>query len=185
MQDKIVKLEKVRWKDLNLFQNLKLKEMTVSAYEQLKNSLKNNDYIDPLKVWQETSGKIWVIDGHHRIKSFMEIEKTDKTIVIPEYINAVFINFANRKEAAKAVVIYSSQYAKTTEEGLYEYLHQEQIDFDEIKLDMNIPEIDISTFEQSYYRNIEDIVPESGENQGKLDHPIIIECPKCGYKIEK
>jgi hypothetical protein len=89
IKDNILKTEKVDWKKLDWLQNEKLKEFFVESKDRLKVSLKKNDYIDPLNVWQDETGKIWVLDGCHRQAALKECE--EEGIKIPELLTANFI----------------------------------------------------------------------------------------------
>jgi hypothetical protein len=48
------------------------------------------------------------------------------------------------KEAAELVLVYSSNYAKITQQGLLDFVQNFDLDFPDLKNMMNIPEFDNS-----------------------------------------
>jgi hypothetical protein len=138
IKNRILKTEEVEWKKLKNIQAPNFKELTKEAYEKLKQSIVKNDYVMPLAVWQD--GKdIYLIDGVHRLRVMTELEK--EGVELPKKLPANFLDCKNRKEAAKLVLVYSSIYASVTNEGLYEFINLEGLNFDDLKLEIDIPEL--------------------------------------------
>jgi hypothetical protein len=149
IKDNVLKTEKVAWKELEWLQNEKLKDFFVKSKDLLKESLKNNDYIDPLNVWQDETGKIWVLDGCHRQAALKECE--NEGVLIPELLTANFIKCRDRKHAAKLVLVYAAKYAQITGEGLYEFIETEGLTLDDFKMEIDLPEIDFDDFEKNFF----------------------------------
>lgn len=158
--NRIVRTQDVAWKNLEWLQNPRLKDMTRRAFERLKNSLRKNQFLMPFNVWEEKEGKVWILDGHHRQRALRELET--EGVKIPDMLTANFISCKNRKEAVGLVLIYSSVYANVTEDGLYETIATEGLDFDEMKLDLELPLIDLDKFEAGYLKD-----PGAGEGAGE------------------
>jgi hypothetical protein len=78
-----------------------------------------------------------------------------------------------RKEA-KAFLLASSRYGRTTEEGLYEFIIDGKLDFEELKQEVDLPEINFERFVMGYGQE-----NKGGGNGGNETQ---IECPKCGWK---
>jgi DNA modification methylase len=76
-------------------------------------------------------------------------------------IPVVEIEAENEKEAKRLVLLISSRYGHVTDEGLYEFIMTSELDFNELKEEVDLPEIDFKQFEQSYF--IED--PQDAEPQ--------------------
>jgi DNA modification methylase len=157
IKNKIIKTELVEWKKLDWLQNPNLKEMTKESFERLKNSLKKNDFIMPFNVWQN-NGKTWILDGHHRKKAMEEIKGNGYKI--PGLLPANFIRCKNRKEAVRLILVYSAIYANVTEDGLYEFLNAEGLDFNDLKMDVELPQIDWKEFEKGWMKDEPEEPPE-------------------------
>jgi len=147
IKSKILKTENVNWKKLKPIQPENFKELPAESYKKLKNSLIKNQFIAPFAVWQDKDGAIYTIDGIHRQRILNELEKDG--FDVHEALPANFIECKNRKEAAKLLLVYSSAYAKTTQEGLTDFLDLEGLDFQELKAEIDIPTIDLDKFEIS------------------------------------
>ena len=150
IKNKIIKTEPVKWRDLRWLQ-AELKEMTVECMQRLKKSLIDNGFSMPFHVW-DTGKEIYILDGHHRQRVLQKIEKDGHTI--PEMLPANFIQCKDKKQAAKMVLVFSSIYAKITDEGLYQHLEEFGIKFEDVKLELDLPEIDLKEFNQSYFQDI-------------------------------
>jgi 3'-phosphoadenosine 5'-phosphosulfate sulfotransferase (PAPS reductase)/FAD synthetase len=148
IKSKILKTEPVKWKSLEIIQPKNFKEMSKESYSRLRESLIKNDFCQPMNVWQH-NGKIHCLDGHHRIKVMTELEK--EGYKIPEKLPANFIKVRNRKEAAKLILIYSSIYANILGDSLYEFMSTEGLSLDDIKMDVELPEIDFEKFEMEFF----------------------------------
>lgn len=108
-------------------------------------------------VWQ-SKDTIFIIDGHHRFKVLDLLE--NEGYEVPKKLPCTFIDCKNKKEASKLVLTYSSIYAKVQEEGLYEFLNVNDFNFEEIKSQIDIPEIDFENFTKGF------LTDENLENNG-------------------
>lgn len=152
IKSRVIKSEGVEWKKLKFIQADNFKELSKEAYEKLKSSITNNQFIESFKVWQK--GKVlYCLDGFHRVRVLKELEAEGWKV--PETFTADFVDCKNTKEAAKLVLIYSSIYAKISEEGLYEYLHKNFLDLSEVLPEIDIPEIDMEQFQAGWFEDIE------------------------------
>lgn len=162
IEDKVIKTEKISWKNFEFLQKATFKDINKDQFQKLKTSIIKNDFIETFKVWQ--NGKaIYCLDGFHRCKALESLEQDGYTV--PQQMSATFVQCKNKEDAAKKVLIYSSQYASVTDEGLYEFSHDYNINFDDIKLEIDIPKLDLDKYEAGYvhdgeYNEEEDIVPE-------------------------
>ena len=164
---RIVKLDSVNWRDLPCIQHDTFKELTDKAFRVLENSLFRNKFIMPFFVW-ENGGKGYILDGFHRKKVMLQMEKdgyldeNNKRHVVsfPDMLPAIFIDCENEQDAAKVVLALSSKYAYETGEGMYEFMHKFNLNFDDIRLTTDFPKIDFEEFEMEF---LKDIAPEEIE----------------------
>ena len=141
IQSQIIKQEPVQWKSLKWLQSSKLKDIGDRGIEKLKNSLKENNFVQPFNVWQDSKGTIWILDGHHREKALTQLEAEGYTI--PETLPANFISCKDKKDAAKMVLLYSSIYAKITNDGLGEFLDDFDLDLSNLINEIDLPNVDL------------------------------------------
>lgn len=173
---KILKQELVPWRELKWLQSSKLKDLGDRGIEKLKNSLKENNFVQPFNVWEDSKGVVWILDGHHREKALKQLEA--EGFQIPDLLPANFVECADRKAAAKMVLVYSSIYAKITNEGLGEFLDDFDLDLSNLVNEIDLPGLDLADV------MLENFEPAELEDQIKLDKEKLIKCPKCGHEFE-
>ncbi len=157
VRSRVLKTEPINWRTARWLQNESLKDIDQASMDKLKVSMVKNNFVMPFNVWQEDESTIWILDGHHRQKALDDIIKNGvlidgqvKFIEVPELLPATFIDCADKKEAAKLVLIYSSIYAKIQNAGLDEFLKMHQIEFEEVKLEIDLPDFSMPRFEQKF-----------------------------------
>jgi len=152
--DKIIKSDFVNWRNLEIIQPKGFKELSKLAYQKLRNSIIENNFVESFKVWE--NGKIYCLDGVHRCKvlDILDSEGYD----IPDKFRADFIECKDKKQAKKMILVYSSRYAKLLEEGLYEFV--QDLNWDEITKVVDFADIDIDRFTDGYMRDTEGLIDE-------------------------
>jgi len=175
--NRVIKQDFIKWEELNWIQG-ELKELSEKNFKKLLNSVIENGIVKAFHVW-ENKGDIYCLDGNH-LKKVIEHIKENNLYEIPEKLKADFIECKDMKEAQKMVLVYSAEYAKITEEGLYDYLHQTGLneDFAELEGYLNFSNINLEQFEKGYLDDdyqIEEIpeVEIQGETEEKAEYLII------------
>lgn len=161
IQSRVIKTEPINWRELQFIQQENFKEWVNNGDKKLLESILKYQFIDPFKVWHH-EGINYCLDGRHRFLDLEAVLKSGKDV--PELLPATFIDCTNMKEAAELVLVYSSAYAKITQQGLLDFVQHFDLDFPDMQNMMNIPEFDNIAFEgmlnQSTNTN-EAIVPSS------------------------
>jgi 3'-phosphoadenosine 5'-phosphosulfate sulfotransferase (PAPS reductase)/FAD synthetase len=170
--NRVLKTEPVRWRELTWLQNANLKDMSKPAYEKLRKSIVTNGFIAPFHIWQ-SKNETYILDGHHRQKVMAEMEKDG--FAVPDMLPANFVDCKSMREAKKLVLVYSAIYAQVTDEGLYEYLNIEGLNFDDIKLEVEFPKIDLDKFERGWIKDDFHFRPDKGfawQGEAETEHKI-------------
>lgn len=144
IQSRILKTEPVRWKDLKFIQQENFKEWHNNGDQKLQQSILKYQFVDPFKVW-ESEGVLYCLDGRHRFLDLTSIEASGQEI--PEMLPATFLDCADMKEAAELVLVYSSAYAKITQQGMFEFLQTFDLSFPDLSNIINLPEFDEVAFQ--------------------------------------
>ncbi len=142
-------IEQVNIKELENFQG-NLKELQESEFKKLSKSIEKYGFKIPIFVWNNK-----ILDGHQRV---FVLKKQGYNGTIP----VVRLEAKNIKEAKELILLINSRYGKITDEGLYEFIETGDLDFDELKELVDLPEIDLEDFEMGYYK---DDVPGVGEDE--------------------
>jgi DNA modification methylase len=144
INSRIIKTELINWRELQFIQQENFKEWVNKGAEKLVESILKYQFIAPFMVWQN-EGVNYCLDGRHR---FLDLEKVSESGAnVPQLLPATFVDCANMKEAAELVLVYSSAYAKITQQGLLDFVNNFNLDFPDLQAMMNIPEFDDIAFQ--------------------------------------
>lgn len=170
LTSRVIKTEPVAWKSFKFIQHDSLKSWEETDKARLKSSILADQFTQPFYVWQDPkTNEIFCLDGRHRTLILHELilEGSD----IPELLPATFIHCENKTEAARLVLIYSSIYAKVTQQGLFDFLQMYELQYDSIINQMAIPEFSTDRFEQKFNVYGGDQVQE--EDEQITENPIV------------
>lgn len=157
IQSRVIKTEPINWRNLQFIQQENFKEWINNGDAKLLESIMKYQFVDPFKVW-EHEGVLYCLDGRHRYLDLVKV--ADANYNVPDMLPATFIDCDDMKEAAELVLVYSSAYAKITQQGLLEFVQTFALDFPDLKDILNIPDFDNIAFEGLL---MQDEFGESGE----------------------
>jgi DNA modification methylase len=161
IKSRVLKTVPIKWEELQFVQQENFKEGNNNGDKKLLDSILKYQFVDPFKVW-ESEGKLYCLDGRHR---FLDLQKAKESGVdVPVMLPATFIDCSSMKEAAELVLVYSSAYAKITQQGLLDFVQNFDLDFPEMQSMLNIPEFDEIAFQgmlNNSGTNTEKIIPAS------------------------
>ena len=166
-----------------------LKDKTREQLDKLKRQILKHGFSFPLFVWRDKNKDVYAIDGHGRrfvseelINEGYKFKYKDKKVVTD--IPIVWIEAKSKREAKEKLLALNSSFGRISDEGFYGFLFEPgaELDFDEIKMDLDLPGLDLGKFEAGYIIDevVEDEPPEPPkEAQSKLGD--LYELPaKCG-----
>lgn len=166
--EKYIELEK-----LNFFQG-KLKTISKEDFDDLKKSLIKSGIPIGFHVWKDSKGKFWIIDGHHRWLALKAL-KDEGYFIPPLPVNMVLA--ANKKEAARSVLISNAKYAHINQESISDFAIDFELGVDDFEF-LDIPGIDLGNTE-SEPGEVNNTSKELNQEDFKdFDH----QCPKCGFE---
>jgi len=169
---RVIKTELVNWREFKFIQANNFKDFEPEAAHKLKASILGNNFTQPFYAWEDPDGIVYCLDGKHRTKMLEEL--ISEGYDVPYLLPATFVHCDRKKEAAKLVTIYSSIYARVSQQGLFDFLKEYDIAMDEIKGQIDLPEFSFDRFEQKF--DIPGIESLTDEDEEELypDDPIII-----------
>lgn len=149
LKSRVLEIRVINWRVVDFLQQGDFKELPIEAKVKLKTSILENNFVQPLYVWQDPSdGIIYCLDGKHRVLLLEELVTDGHEV--PFLLPATFIHCDNKQEAAKLVLIYSSIYAKITQQGLFDFIQMYELEYETIREQMHIPEFSNERFEQKF-----------------------------------
>ena len=155
-----------------------LKELTEKNFGKLKSSILKHGITFPFCVWRD-GGKNYVIDGHQRDRVLRVIAKEGYDI---PPLPCATVSAKDRREACEKILIINSQFGKMTDESLYEFLSDNDLDFMELEPLLDLPEIDFEKFNETYVTE-PNYGPASADEQSRLDQKSPVVCPECGHSF--
>ena len=147
IKNRVLKTELIDWKSLEFIQDENFKEWIDDGDKKLLESILKYQFADPFKVW-ENEGTIYCLDGKHRFLDLKHLQEIG--VNIPEQLPATFIDCESIEEAAELVLVYSSAYAKITQQGMFDFVSKFNLDVPSLRDRINIPEFSMERFEQKF-----------------------------------
>jgi hypothetical protein len=144
-----------------------LAEMSKKNYEKLKNAFLTYGICFAVTVWKH-KGKNYIIDGTGRFRTLIKMK--EEGIDIPP-LPIVETECKDEADAQRKILLGRSEFHKTSEEGLYEFIHCANIPISDVVKDYDFSGIDLSRFAAGY---------EKEDTHEKK----IITCPECGYEFQ-
>ena len=146
LASRIIKTESADWHSFQFIQNGAFKELSGVAGDKLKKSILKNDFSQPFYVWEDiAAGVVYCLDGKHRIDILNDLKADGHNV--PQLLPATFIRCADKKEAAGLVLVYSSIYANVTEQGLFDFIEEYDLRYDDFKETIDLPGFDDVEFQ--------------------------------------
>lgn len=156
INSRIIKTEPINWRELQFIQQENFKEWVNNGAEKLVESILKYQFISPFMVWHH-EGINYCLDGRHR---FLDLEKVALSgTAVPDLLPATFVACNNMKEAAELVLVYSSNYAKITQQGLFDFVNNFGLDFPDMQAMLNIPDFDDIAFQGLMNKNDSENTP--------------------------
>jgi hypothetical protein len=147
INSRVIKTIPVKWRDLEFIQQENFKEWINDGDTKLIESILKFQFVDPFKVW-ESDGKLYCLDGKHRFLDLLQVSELGHNV--PDELPATFIHCENIESAAELVLVYSSAYARITQQGLFDFVSTFNLDIPSLKDVINIPEFSMERFEQTF-----------------------------------
>lgn len=149
LQSRVIETRLLKWKEFQFIQQEQFKDLSPHASDKLKKSILENQFTQPFYVWEEPeTGIYYCLDGFHRVKMLHQL--VNDNFRVPEELPATLIHCENKQEAAKLVLIYSSIYAKITQQGLFDFIQAYDLEYTDIVGQIDIPEFSTDRFEQKF-----------------------------------
>jgi len=138
-----------------------LKSLSKKNFKILKDRIRKYGFDSPLYVWKDEEGKFQILDGHQRFRTIGRMIKEGFTL--PEgKLPVVYILADSVEDAKERLLGYISQFGEIDLQGLHEFTAE--LNFDEWKLEIDLPEVNLEKFEEEFLKEFEDIyTPEKPE----------------------
>jgi len=140
-----------------------LKSLSKENFEKLRKEILDTGYAFAMHVWQDPKTNRWkLVDGHQRFRTLTHL--ITKEGYACDLLPVVPVAADDYKQAKRRVLQGTSQYGEMTNDGLYEFMSEAELHFDELDA-FRLPDIDIEDFKEEFEdkpvgHSPEDDVPE-------------------------
>lgn len=145
-----------------------LKELRKPELEKLKRSILKHGFSFPVFIWGSK-----ILDGHQRVFATKSLIKDGYSI---EDIPVVEIHAESAAEAAEKLLVLNSRYAEITDEGLYEFLAENELDIRDFSCDLSLPAFDMESFIGGCREDGSGGEVETGREEINEIYAVYIEC---------
>lgn len=166
----------VSYGTLKTFQG-NLKSLSEKRAKELMAQIKELGWIAPVFVYNKNE----IIDGHQRLAVLPTLIAEGYTI---DKIPVVDITANTRTEAAKILLAINSRYGEISNEGLYEFMSNMELEVEDI-IELELPDINIDEFIPEFFVD-SPLVKKSGGGEGEGDggeDKSPRQCPECGFEF--
>lgn len=174
----------IAWRDLHDFQG-DLKELSEASYHKLSTEIKETGFAFAPHVWKNPVDRLWYkVDCHQRVKTVLRM--VDEGVRAPKKVPCVPVKAKSMKEAKRRVLQASSQYGEITKQGLFDFMKDAGVDFDDFRDSFEFPTIDLEKF-TAFFDDApaKQINGDAGEVDAGQFSKLVHTCPKCGHKFAR
>lgn len=163
-----IKCEGKEYHDIDELKPLqgKLKSIDEKKFNDLKQSLINDGLPLGFHIWKDDKSNIFIIDGHHRQLALKALRNENYFI---NKIPCTPVIAKTKKEAAKAILISNSHYAKMNQNSLSDFMVDFELNLEEIG-NLDLGDIGLDLFDK------DDEQKESEEIDLDFKYKIEIDC---------
>lgn len=147
-----------------------LKDLSDKQFASFRKELVEHGVNRPMLVWlhKETN---FVLDGHQMLRVLLVLR--DKEHFVVPALPVVDVVAASRSEAKRKLLGLASVYGRVNSDGLYEYLHDAELDVSTIE-SISIPEFKLSDFRDEYVEH---------DKVKREKTPKVLICPNCNHSL--
>lgn len=137
--------------DLTELQGQDFKTLTEESYLRMRRTIEEDGFQFPVFVWR-SDGKNFIVDAHQRRRVLLKMRDEEGWTVPP--LPCCWIHAKDKKSAAEALLRLNSHYGKMDVEGLYKFVHENEIDWNSVvgKLD-DFDFVRLTAFDEGWMRD--------------------------------
>ncbi len=123
-----------------------LKDLAPAAASKLKKSLLSNGFCFPFFVWK-SGDKNYYLDGHQRDRVLRQLKA--EGVKVPDQFPVAFVDAKNKAEAARLILLQSSNYGKMTGATLNIFADENSLDLQAMATMLDLPNINLDNVLQT------------------------------------
>ena len=124
-----------------------LKSLSEESYSKLKQQMLDMGFSEPISVWKN-GDKNFILNGHQRVKTLQRMVADGFSV--PD-VPCNIVEADNVSDAKRKLLSLASQYGKVEAQGLYDFMQDSGISYQDFSENFSLPEIDLKEFENNYF----------------------------------
>lgn len=128
-----------------------LKDLSTENFEKLRRSILELGFIEPFSAWKDPQGTVWIGNGTQRHRVLSHLIAAEGYQVPPVPVN--WVEAADIQEFRRKLLSLASSFGMVTEQGLYEYMAESGLKFEEVKAQFSFHEVKFDHFEDNYFKD--------------------------------
>jgi hypothetical protein len=149
VQIKCTGADEVEIDQLQNFQG-NLKKLSDESYERLKKSIMDLGFSFPVAAWKDRT-KIFILDAHQRVDTLKRMRA--EGFIVPK-LPVVWVEAADKTEAAKKLLAATSQYGEIQVDALHSFMEEFKLGIHDVETSFKFPEVDFDSFKLTFYPEI-------------------------------
>ncbi len=148
-----------------------LKELSKQNFDRLKEQILTNGVTSAINVWVHPDTQIkYVLDGHQRRLALISLR--GEGYDIPP-VPVTIVEADTKSSAASILLGQASSYGETMVDGLYEFMHDHNLHWEDVGASISFPGISNDAFGEGMF------------GADPLIEPVYHQCPTCMRKVKK
>jgi hypothetical protein len=138
-----------------------LKTLSKKNYNRLKKEILETGIGFPFRIWRHDS-KAFIIGGHQTKRTLVQMR--EEGYDIPR-VPVSFVEARDYTEAKRRVLQDVAQYGQIDRQGLYEFIHDSEIDFEMVEANYELPNLDMESFKFEFFKEPMANLPGQDEDE--------------------
>lgn len=157
-----------------------LKSLAEEDYKKLRSEILTTGFAFPINVWK--SDKNYIVSGHQRVRTIKYMEK--EGYEIPP-LPVVYIEAKTIKEAKRRVLQDVAQYGRVESQGIYEFMSEADLTFEDLNQSFRLPDINMEDFELEFFKDSSDSGSVGSTELSQSDFETLKQkCPSCNFEFD-
>ena len=124
-----------------------LKTLSEENFKKLKRDILELGFSEPISIWNGQD-KAYILNGHQRLHTLKKMQSEGYTI--PE-IPVNLVEADSLEQAKKKVLSLTSQFGVMSAQGLFDFIKDTTIKFDDINASFNFPDMNMVSFKEKFF----------------------------------
>ena len=144
-----------------------LKSLSKDNYEKLKSQMLKHGFTAPVHIWTDPkAGLSHIIDGHQRLRVVGKLANEGYAIPPLPVVNVLA---GSLQEAKEILLAHASAYGKLENQGLYEFLEDMDLGYEEALANVDFPGLDLKKFGEEFYKDPDELAIQSADEDNTTE----------------